>query len=206
MQQADGSNFCTGVLIAPTWVLTAGHCAGNGITKVRIGSTDKDSGGRLVAVNGVRVHPGFSNLTQPGYDLALFHLASRVTTPTIPAASGTSFAGQDIRILGWGDTTGHDQYPRFLKGATNRIVQNACPGDTGQTFSASLEWCMVPVDGRACHADSGGPALVYQNGLWRLMGTVSRGTDFCPDSDLTIFENTLVPAHRDWINSVISQP
>jgi len=60
-------NFCTGTVIAPSYVLTAGHCAGAGMTF----NTGTD------ASNFVG-HPVDQQITHPTLDLLIAHLATPI--------------------------------------------------------------------------------------------------------------------------------
>ncbi|HEX6697229.1 MAG TPA: trypsin-like serine protease [Solirubrobacteraceae bacterium] len=112
-----GSSFlCTGTLIAPDYVLTAGHCgsitgAAVGtpagwpapLIDVRIGS-NKSGQGERVPVSRVIVEPDY--LASSGHDITLLQLASKSTkAPTKVAGAsegGLWAAGTMETIAGWG--------------------------------------------------------------------------------------------------------
>jgi len=70
-----------------------------------------------------------------------------------------------------------------------------------------------PQEGACYPGDSGGPAFIRQDGEWRVVGVAGFGIGFPPNKrnnriqygDTLIY--TLVPAHRQWIDSIIqAQP
>ncbi|GBP90121.1 Trypsin [Eumeta japonica] len=70
-------SFCGGFIISRDYVITAAHCVQNtapsGI-RLRVGSTRRDAGGRIVAVSNVTVHPQYG---RPRFDndVAVLRLA-----------------------------------------------------------------------------------------------------------------------------------
>ena len=111
-----GQSFlCTGTLIAPDYVLTAGHCGsitGAAVSSpaawpaaaidVRIGS-NKPGQGELVPVSRVIVEPNY--LLNSGYDITLLQLSRNSTkTPTHVAGDSAgalwapAHAGDDRRL------------------------------------------------------------------------------------------------------------
>src|SRR3954454_16474481 len=95
--------LCTGTLIAPNYVLTAGHCGsmtGDAVAtpaswpapliNVRIGNDTIDSGGEVVPVSQAIVEPSY--LATSGYDVTLLKLSrNSVKAPT--KVSGASETG-----------------------------------------------------------------------------------------------------------------
>ena len=80
------TTLCTGTVISPTRVLTAGHCVGNPLTMtVRTGSTSAFFGGEALAVESVAFAPGFAHGFEN--DLAILTLKTPTTATPIQVAS-----------------------------------------------------------------------------------------------------------------------
>lgn len=85
---------CTGTLIKANWVVTAKHCSTP--SSVRVGSTNRSSGGTVVRVSRAVNHPSI--------DVKLFQLASSVTYAPAPIPTTSGAVGTATRIIGWGQT------------------------------------------------------------------------------------------------------
>ncbi|MFF1416357.1 S1 family peptidase [Streptomyces sp. NPDC058280] len=185
--------FCGGVVVAPTKVLTAGHCMGRDILGVApddVGDLRviagrerlRGSGGREVAVRSVQLDQAYV-MGAGAPDLAVLTLsdplpsayAIRPADPGDPAsAPGTAAA-----VYGWGDTSGDGTYANTLRSAPVRVLPDAScarayPGGSGSRYRPSTMLCAGDPQGGhdACQGDSGGP-LVAQG---RLIGLVSWGS------------------------------
>ncbi|MEU9394436.1 serine protease [Streptomyces sp. NPDC048324] len=185
--------FCGGVAITPTTVLTAAHCMGEEVLgsppdrardlKVITGRTDLlAERGREIAVRDVQVNPGYDSATNAG-DFALLTLAEPLPgSPVIAMAAAGDPAYRpdtDAVVYGWGDLTGGGDYARTLHAARVRVLPDAqCEkaypgGDEGTYVAGSMLCAGEPQGGRdACQGDSGGP-LVAQG---KLIGLVSWGS------------------------------
>lgn len=187
---------CTGQLVAPQWILSAAHCAQLGMSSVRIGSTDGNRGGDFYNLDGYKIHPEYRGTAASGgvNDIALFHM-SRPSGIEPVQPSSPVYRGEQLRSIGYGeDSNGR------LKGATG--VYDDSPIRCRQYgLDPYRELCVTPLDGGTCRGDSGGPLLAYQENKWKLVGTTSRGGEYC--NDVSIYENVNSGSLRNWVSANI---
>jgi hypothetical protein len=172
-------NGCTGTLVHPLIVTTAGHCGTNHRTAT-FGETSNSPGARKVPIESCHVYNGpriAGHLT----DWAFCKLAMPVTdVPIVPILMGCETdilkPGQSVVVAGFGDNTDNGTgfgTKRWVETTINRV-------DTGQGIQ-------VGGNGKApCFGDSGGPAFVkLADGSWRVFGVDSSGTgNSCGAGDL----------------------
>lgn len=207
--------FCDGTLIAPQWVVTAGHCndpAGGADPKyVMIGSTDlSDSAAQVIAVDAAYSNPGFINTSKTiENDIALLHLASApndaasIAAPRATSSSDDPPVGASVRLAGWGAVdTDAQQYPLNLQETTLSVLNlSTCQNTYGSSTVFSSNICATGSGTDACSGDSGGP-LVY-NG--KLVGIVSFGAaSGCATGVPSVF--TRVSSFNSWISSYVGSP
>lgn len=192
---ARSGQFCGGVAVGPRTVVTAAHCFGQEalgvsdwkqLTDLRVieGRTDlSGTAGEELTLSDVWVNPGFDASTNAG-DVAVITLAQALPAGAAialaqPSDSALYKAGTQAQVYGWGDTTGHGNYPNALRTATVSVFadtdcQKAYPGSTDGTYvKASMMCAGVQGGGRdACQGDSGGPLVVSD----RVVGLVSWGS------------------------------
>ncbi|GAB2622078.1 hypothetical protein Aab01nite_76800 [Paractinoplanes abujensis] len=194
------NSSCSGGLISPRWVLTAGHCFKDENDR-RVSRPVAD---RTVATIGradLSGTAGFSanvvEVRQHGdADIALARLDRPVTgIPLMRLNRKKPVKGQVVRLVGFGLTDGK------AKQTTLRL-------QTGQfkiTSTSKLEMGVIGEaprdDTSACEHDSGGPYFTGgPTGAPTVIGVVSRGPD-CPHTGADT--SARVDAVAPWILSVI---
>ncbi|MFE9613468.1 S1 family serine peptidase [Streptomyces sp. NPDC006012] len=185
--------FCGGVVISRTTVLTAAHCMTEEVLgtlpgqahdlKVIAGRTDLlSSKGEEVGVREIRINPDYDADNNIG-DFAVLTLAAPLPQSDVidmASAGDRAYApGTSATVYGWGDLTGAGDYPRQLHGAHVRVLPDAqCaqayPGGIDGTYRADTMLCAGEARGGpdACQGDSGGPLVASG----RLIGLVSWGS------------------------------
>ncbi|MEL6342092.1 MAG: serine protease [Myxococcota bacterium] len=172
---------CTGVLIAPSVVLTAGHCDYGRLTHVRLNSVDYTVEGEQIAVQSVTAYPDY--LTS--FDLAVIVLAEPARTPFRVIAQDCILDrhledGAPATIAGYGATDNYGRdFGTHLNVADITIDDAACtdlaagclpdisPG--GEVGAGAKE------DADTCQGDSGGPLILNTEDGDFLLGITSRG-------------------------------
>jgi trypsin len=208
---------CTGTLIAPNTVLTAGHCSsidagviGTPITwppqliDVQIGGTNAGEG-ETVPVNKVSAHENY--LATMGYDISLLHL-SRNSSQTPTRVSGTGETslwspGTLETIVGWGVTEEGGDAPDVLQEAEVPITTDAyCSGAYGSSFEKETMICAGYPEGGVdtCQGDSGGPMFGrLSDGTRRVVGTTSWGEGCARKGKPGVYGRVGDTTLREWI-------
>ncbi|MER7581908.1 serine protease [Kitasatospora sp. NPDC097691] len=185
LETASGEQWCTGALIAPDKVLTAGHCvteAGDpGSLQVIAGRSDLTrSGGQVRRVKGYRVDPRHTSGLD--HDSAVLVLDRPLPYKPVRVARQGDEAlyryGSPATLLGFG-RTGADGPGTHLKQAVLTLAPPAsCDPYTSPDDSPLLKVCGLPRTGTTdsvCKGDSGGPLVA--GGV--LIGVVSTGNKYC---------------------------
>ena len=186
--------FCGGVAVGQYTVVTAAHCMSRdalGVSdwrqlpdlRVIVGRTDlSGTAGEEIPLTGVWVNPAFDPATNAG-DVAVLTVGHSLPydakIPMAPASDTSDYApGTTAHVYGWGDTTGHGDYPTSLRTASVTVFsdtqcEKAYPGGVEGTYSPKTMMCAGAAGGGrdACQGDSGGPLVV----AGRLVGLVSWG-------------------------------
>ncbi|SRR5258706_12864651 len=193
--------LCSGTLIAPTVVLTAGHCLTLHPVAARVAIFPDGVDVVILDVARWEVHPDFDLNRLAVADVAALVLAAPVTD-VAPLTLVTVPPRRRLRgtIIGFGDdpegTTGVKRAGRVRLGRCPRAVRKVgiAPGQ----LDGSICWRPRRRGQDTCHGDSGGPLLV--DGV--LAGVTSGGFPDCPG---TLSWDTSVAAVRPWIDDVVAR-
>jgi trypsin len=209
--------LCTGTLIAPNVVLTAGHCGSvtgaavgtpagwpAAAIDVRIGS-NKSGQGEKVPVSQVIVQPNY--LANSGYDITLLKLSrNSVNAPTkvAGAAETSSWApGTLEKIVGWGATSEGGSTPSTLQEASVPITTDAyCAGAYSDFDPKTMVCAGFPEGGTdTCQGDSGGPMFGSVAGALKVVGATSFGEGCARAGKPGVYARVADATLREWIRS-----
>jgi secreted trypsin-like serine protease len=211
--------LCTGTLIAPDWVLTAGHCGsitgGAGVASpaawpaaaidVRLGGHTSGSG-EQVPVQQVVVEPSY--LATSGYDISLIHLSRNSTQAPVKVAGAAerSLWSPDTMetIVGWGTTSEGGDLPDTLQEAQVPVTTDAYCAGAYSDFDATTMVCAgFPQGGvDTCQGDSGGPLFGHTaTGELKVVGATSYGEGCARPGKPGVYARVADDALREWIRS-----
>lgn len=191
----ESGGYCTGTLLSPTHVLTAGHCA-QFMEEPTDGTFEID--GQTYTTVGVNIHPGFDPITLEN-DLAILELSAPV--PNVEPADifrGVPLVGDELTIVGFG------------AGGT---AEGGASGEFGEkrvgvTFiddvnEQSIFWDFDDAsESNTSPGDSGGPGFIEVAGEMLIASVTSGGTNQDAGLGDTAF-NVRVDAYAAWIDAIV---
>lgn len=168
--QADTLPLCSGVLAAPTLVVTAGHCAyplGRAVPYFIAFGPDCRHPTRRVPVTEMETHPQYAGEGQP-FDLAVVRLKVAVTdvAPLVAGLAAPDPAAP-LRHVGFGTSR---ESPMEGWGERRTVTHAATRLDPDFLWSGDAA-------ANTCTGDSGGAALQPVDGREQLVALVSDGPD-----------------------------
>jgi trypsin len=213
-----GAFSCTGTLIAPNFVLSAGHCgsltgAAVGspaswppqLIDVRIGGHRSGEGER-VPVQRVILNPNY--LATSGYDIALLRLQRNSTKAPVQVAGAADRSAWDPgdleTIVGWGATEEGGSAPDVLQEARVPITTDAYCAQAYSDFDAATMVCAGFPEGGVdtCQGDSGGPMFgTNAGGALRVVGATSFGEGCARAGKPGVYARVGDTTLREWIRS-----
>jgi secreted trypsin-like serine protease len=216
---------CTGTVVAPRVILTAGHCvediesgtiapATGFAVATGIADLSQVTKANVAFVSQALVYPGFDPSKLRG-DAGLLILATPVAAPPIALASapdsGLLAAGTPLTIAGWGlmDAKAKNAPAQLQSGET--VVQDtgSCRSQTRRYYpfySPAVQLCAIdrPSDKvSGCFGDSGGPAIATRvDGIPVEVGIISTGGPGCSRHLPNVF--TRVDQITAWVSSWVA--
>jgi secreted trypsin-like serine protease len=200
----DGTTYnsaCSAALIAPSWIITAGHCF-HDVNRVRVsgpvpyattatvGRTDlSDTNGAVVdvvsVVQAANADIALAKLAQPVYGVPVLQLSR--TAPTI---------GETLRITGWGADNDVNPVPATHL-ATGEVQISSVTDDY-----VGVHGYQPHPDTSACVYDSGAPYFLERPHRPPLLVSVESNGPSCPhtEEETTSRVDDIV----DWICQTIS--
>lgn len=189
---------CSGVLVRPDLVLTAGHClVGEPQPEQIIVRTPVGA----VAASAFGVHPDMClTCGLDEYDVGFVRLSSALDVPPLDLVldqdtwDATVYEGATVTVVGYG-------FVPDLEGRTGARWQVEVPI---RHFTRSGLEFVAGGDGKdSCRGDSGGPALVQtDDGQWRVAAVTARGpTDCGPGGFYTVLYPVL-----GWLSDASGEP
>jgi hypothetical protein len=216
---------CSGTVVAPNLVLTAGHCAEN----MQTGVVNEASGYRVVTGNVDAAAPETEKQTSDVTrvivcschdrhtaigDVALLQLSTPTTAPAVVLASRPD-NGTGALLAGWGETSPDQETLIEQLQSAPTVVQSpgSCEREASQ-FSPASEICTLDPPAHrtgACNGDSGGPLLVAEpsapGGMVQI-GVASHVYGKCATSSPSVFTRVDVISNwvRGWVQALASAP
>jgi secreted trypsin-like serine protease len=215
---------CTGTVVSPRVVLTAGHCVmsfDTGSTfapdeyRVTTGVANRNdaTGANVSQVSRVLAFPHLDLSTVHG-DAGLLILKTPLSVPAIRMAHrdvDPLLPGSPVLVAGWGLTNGLGKNGAAVLQSAENVVRDTgfCKQRTRPYypfFSPGGQFCAIDVPklkATPCHGDSGGPVIARRaDGSPLLVGITSLGDEFCDPRRPGIF--TRVDLVAGWVDGWIA--
>ena len=206
IQNTFGEHVCGGAIVAPEWILTAGHCGEWPIQylKVVTGTVNWTAPDAEYKVADMKIHC-LHNKPMYHNDIALIRLDRPIvynkrTQPIQLASVNTLKKGDKLTMSGWGSIKVWGRTPNILRKVQVPYMEHdeCFKNVKNSAWLGDGHICTDSSQGQgSCHGDSGGP-LVDENNV--LVGVVNWGEP-CAVGRPDVFAS--VAYYRDWIRDIL---
>ncbi len=223
--RGNDAGQCSGTVVAPNLILTAGHCAEDMQTgvlneasgyQVVTGNVDWDAPKterRVSGVTRVIVCSCFDRRTDVG-DVALLQLSTPTSAPVVTLASSPR-GGTKALLAGWGRTYyNQEALGEGLQWAPTVVQHPERCEHEAPPFSPASQICVMDTPSRqtgACEGDSGGPLLLPEpsavGGMVQI-GVADHVYGECATTSPSVFTrvDAISAWVRDWAQALASAP
>lgn len=193
--------WCTATLIGQRWVLTAAHCIDyeaigpyerHGLDIVFCSGHDVNNIYECAYATEIIEHPDYARDGRSDIGLVKIDRNLSAGSYALNTASPTRLNDDEVTYVGFGSSSGY--------------------GGNGSGYKRTVEVDLVEYDTthlftyesgkNVCSGDSGGPALMWENGAWKIVGVNSyvyaQSGDPCTGS-YAVGASTRVDAFYDWV-------